>query len=165
MSSTQTTLPATSYPLSFQSTGASLPSFFTRRPLFSIACSLFSENTRGGGTSTKIAPLESATSSLFFPPLFAKQLPQPSVLPSLGVSAPPRQSIYCPFVFIFLQIAFPATPFFSQSSALPRGVGGHLCHPGVEILRMSALAPAERVYGTGLGWRRLTFSRRLLRGA
>src|SRR5216684_2019509 len=51
MSSTQTTLPAISYPLSFQSTGASLPSFFTRRPLFSIACSLFLQNTRGGGTS------------------------------------------------------------------------------------------------------------------
>src|SRR5258708_25629895 len=43
--------PATSYPLSFQSTGASLPSFFTRRPLFSIACSLFLQNTGGGGTS------------------------------------------------------------------------------------------------------------------
>src|SRR5260370_23360146 len=43
---------ATSYPLSFQSTAASLPSFFARRPLFSIACSLFSQNTRVGGTST-----------------------------------------------------------------------------------------------------------------
>ena len=31
--------------------------------------------------------------------------------------------IYAPFVFIFLRIAFPATPFFSQPSALPRGVG------------------------------------------
>ncbi len=28
-----------------------------------------------------------------------------------------------PFVFIFLRIAFPATPLFSQPSALPRGVG------------------------------------------
>src|SRR5712692_1184198 len=50
MTSTQFPSPATSYPLSFQSTAASLPSFFTRRPLFSITCSLFSQNTRGGGT-------------------------------------------------------------------------------------------------------------------
>ena len=48
MSSTQSHSPATSYPLSFQSTAASLPSLFARRPLFSIACSLFSENTRVG---------------------------------------------------------------------------------------------------------------------
>src|SRR5260370_39483401 len=52
MTSTQSPSPATSYPLSFQSTAASLPSFFARRPLFSIACSLFSQNTRVGGTST-----------------------------------------------------------------------------------------------------------------
>src|SRR6266478_1836619 len=53
MSSTQSHSPAASYPLSFQSAGASLPSFFARRPLFSIACSLFSENTRGGGSLPK----------------------------------------------------------------------------------------------------------------
>src|SRR5882762_6591010 len=52
MTSTQFPSPATSYPLSFQSTAASLPSFLARRPLFSIACSLFSQNTRGGGTPT-----------------------------------------------------------------------------------------------------------------
>src|SRR5712664_454033 len=52
MSSTQSPSPATSYPLSFQSAAASLSSFFSRRPLFSIACSLFSQNTRVGGTST-----------------------------------------------------------------------------------------------------------------
>src|SRR5258708_13665961 len=52
MISTKSPPPATSYPLSFQSTAASLSSFFARRPLFSIACSLFSQNTRVGGTST-----------------------------------------------------------------------------------------------------------------
>src|SRR6266404_7342814 len=52
MTSTHFPSPATSYPLSFQSAAASLPSVFARRPLFSIACSLFSENTRGGGTLT-----------------------------------------------------------------------------------------------------------------
>src|SRR6266851_3254797 len=52
MTSTQLPPLATGYPLSFQSTAASLPSFFARRPLFSIACSLFSENTRVGGTLT-----------------------------------------------------------------------------------------------------------------
>lgn len=49
MTSTQPDCPATSYPLSFQSTAASLLSVFARRPLFPITCSLFSENTRGGG--------------------------------------------------------------------------------------------------------------------
>src|SRR5258708_5288998 len=121
MSSTQTTLPATSYPLSFQSPGASLPSFFTRRPLFSIA------------------------STLFFPPLFARQLPQPSVLPFVRVSVPPRQSIYYPFVFILLQIPFPATPFVSHLYKTPGGVGVRLQHSGVEILRMSPVASLERV--------------------
>src|SRR5260370_7722289 len=52
MTSKQFPSPATGYPLSFQSTAASLPSFFARRPVFSITCSLFSENTRVGGTST-----------------------------------------------------------------------------------------------------------------
>src|SRR6266478_5203152 len=56
MSSTQSHSPAASYPLSFQSAGASLPSFFARRPLFSIACSLFSENTRGGGSLPTYEP-------------------------------------------------------------------------------------------------------------
>src|SRR6266404_4236847 len=52
MSSTQSHTPAPRYPLSLQSAAASSPSFFARRPLESIACSLFSENTRGGGTLT-----------------------------------------------------------------------------------------------------------------
>jgi hypothetical protein len=33
----------------------SLPSFFARRHLFSITCSLFSQNTRGGGTLAHLA--------------------------------------------------------------------------------------------------------------
>src|SRR5712691_7063475 len=77
--STQTTLPATSYPLFFQSTGASLPSFFTRRPLFSIACSLFSENTRVGGYLHKS-------------PLWNQQLPASFFRPCLQSSYPSRQS-------------------------------------------------------------------------
>ena len=52
MTSTHFPSPATSYPLSFQSAAASLPSVFARRPVFSITCSLFSQNTRGGGTLT-----------------------------------------------------------------------------------------------------------------
>src|SRR5258708_30572146 len=52
MTSTQLPPLAAGYPLSFQSAAASLPSLFARRPLFSIACSLFSQNTRVGGTST-----------------------------------------------------------------------------------------------------------------
>src|SRR5713226_2402656 len=151
MSSTQTTLPAISYPLSFQSTGASLPSCFTRRPLFSIACSLFSENTRVG-VPQQISPLESTTSSLFFPPLFARQLPQLSILPFVRVSAPPRQSIYCPFVFILLQIPFPGNLFFSHPYKTPGG-GGH----GAEIVRMSPVASLERVYGTGSAGEGLLF--------
>src|SRR6266446_8880794 len=56
MSSTQSHSPAASYPLSFQSTAASLSCLFACRPLFSIACSLFSENTRGGGTLPTYEP-------------------------------------------------------------------------------------------------------------
>src|SRR5216683_5823383 len=65
MTSTQFPSPATSYPLSFQSTAASLPSFLARRPLFSIACSLFSQNTRGGGTLTP--PHQAALLSSYAP--------------------------------------------------------------------------------------------------
>ena len=54
MTSTQFPSPSTSYPLSFQSTAASLPSFFARRPLVSITCSLFSENTRVGVSSSSV---------------------------------------------------------------------------------------------------------------
>ena len=42
----------------FQAFAASLPSFSTTRPLFSIACSLFSKNTRvGGGPRLHRSPL------------------------------------------------------------------------------------------------------------
>src|SRR5260370_28620948 len=78
----------------------------------------------GWGYLYKSPLLESTTSSLFFPPLFARQLPQLSILPFVRVSAPPRQSIYCPFVFILLQIPFPATPSFSLLSKTPGGCGG-----------------------------------------
>jgi hypothetical protein len=51
MTSTQFPPVASSYPLSFQSTAASLPSLFARRPLFSMACSLFLQNTGVGWVS------------------------------------------------------------------------------------------------------------------
>src|SRR5690348_5951862 len=56
MTSTRSQTPEYSYPVFFQSTAASLSSFFARRPLFSIACSLFSKNTRGGGSVPKCEP-------------------------------------------------------------------------------------------------------------
>src|SRR5260370_22233434 len=157
MSSTQTTLPAISYPLSFQSTGASLPSCFTRRPLFSIACSLFSENTRVG-VPQQISPVESTTSSLFFPPLFARQLPQLSILPFVRVSAPPRQSIYCPFVFILLQIPFPGNLFFSHPYKTPGGARRGDCSDVTCCVSRKGLRHGVRRRG-------LTFLLRLLRGA
>src|ERR1700738_4701600 len=40
----------TSYPLSFHIVAASLPSFSSSRPLFSITSRLFLQNTGGGGT-------------------------------------------------------------------------------------------------------------------
>src|SRR6267143_6198506 len=71
MTSTQSHSPAPSYLLSLQSAAASLPSFFARRPLESIACSLFSENTRGGGTLTH--PRQAS-----LPPLYAPRGASPS---------------------------------------------------------------------------------------
>jgi hypothetical protein len=56
MSSTQSHSPATSHPFSLQSIAASFLALFARRPLFSIACSLFSKNTRGGGSVPKCEP-------------------------------------------------------------------------------------------------------------
>ena len=59
---------------------------------------------------------------------------RPFVPPQLRVFSQPFD--FCrPFAFILLRIAFPATPFFSQPSALPGGVTlrrapcrlGHLC--------------------------------------
>jgi hypothetical protein len=69
-------------------------------PLFSIACALFDQNTRGGIPShASVRPISASSVSL-------------------------RQSQPCrPFVFMVLRIAFPASPFVSQSSALPPGVG------------------------------------------
>src|SRR6266851_8775179 len=100
----------------------------------------------------------------FFRPCLQDSYPQPSVLPSLRVSAPApaptwsgRQSIYCPFVFILLRIPFPTNPFFSHPYKTPGGVGGHLCHPSMEIVRMSPVASLERVYGTGSAGEDLLF--------
>jgi hypothetical protein len=50
-------------------------SFSHSLPLFSIACRLFYQNTRGG-VSPEISLLESTTSRLFFFALFATQLPR-----------------------------------------------------------------------------------------
>ena len=102
----------------------SLPSFFARRPVFSITSSLFLQNA-GVGVPPQIPLLESATYRLFFRALFAKQL---TVLPSLaGILSPclrwrrlPRpgrggKSRLCSsFVFTTLRIPFPATPVFSH---------------------------------------------------
>jgi hypothetical protein len=69
-------------------------------PLFSIACALFDQNTRGGIPS------------------------HASVRPTSVASVSRWHTQSCrPFVFMVLRIAFPASPLFSKSSALPRGVG------------------------------------------
>src|ERR1700738_4427769 len=51
----------------------SLPSFFARRPVFSITSSLFLQNA-GVGVPPQVPLLESATYGLFFRALLAKQL-------------------------------------------------------------------------------------------
>jgi hypothetical protein len=68
--------------------------------LFSIACALFDQNTRGG-------------------------IPSHASVRTISVASVSRwQTQFCrPFVFMVLRIAFPASPFLSQSSALPPGVG------------------------------------------
>src|SRR5216683_3105269 len=53
------------------------------------------------------------------PPALVAALPQGALRPPCRSSFQPP--IRSPFVFIFLRIAFPATPLFSHSSALPRG--------------------------------------------
>jgi hypothetical protein len=82
----------------------SLRSF--RRPprLFSIACGLFVQNTGGVGASV--------TSPLSAPACSCRRVSALSF------------AFFChAFVFMALQIAFPATPFFCETSALPPGCG------------------------------------------
>ncbi len=58
------------------------------------------------------------------PPAPVAALPQDALRPVLSLELPTsnfQPPIRSPFVFIFLRIAFPATPLFSHSSALPRG--------------------------------------------
>ncbi len=56
-------------------------------------------------------------------PAFSLRLLGPSVAPPICV----------PFVFILLRLAFPATPFFSQPSALPRGCGVRTSVPPLRV--------------------------------
>jgi hypothetical protein len=117
----QPSQPKTVQHLSFQPLAASLPSFCDSHPLFSTAYSLFSQSTRGG-VPPKISLLESTTSRLFFPDLFATQLSQSPGSPSV----PPGNRICWPFVFTTLRIPFPATPLFSHPSKTSGGVGSHV---------------------------------------
>jgi hypothetical protein len=72
-------------------------SFPNSNPLFSTVCRLFSQNTGGMGTCASAVHKSQATNH--------------------------ESRRFCwPFVFMVLQIAFPASPFLSQSSALPPGV-------------------------------------------
>jgi hypothetical protein len=82
--------------------------------------------TPGVGVPVNIHPFLSTTSRLFF----GASCNDSTGLQPLGFNlgfrpvlcAPVVSPICSPFVFMILRIAFPATPFFSQPSALPGGV-------------------------------------------
>ena len=85
----------------------SLRSFSHSLPLFSTACSLFYENTRGwvGGPATGTD--RAIRVRRFFSSLAAHHSPLPTV----------------PFAFITIQTPFPRTPLFSHPSKSLGGVG------------------------------------------
>ena len=164
MSSTQTTLPATSYPLSFQSTAASLSSLFARRPLFSIACSLFSENTRGGGTSTNLPFGISNFQPLLSVPVCKTVTPSvnPAFCPRLGASA---AIDLLPLCFHTLTNPFSHKPFLFTSIQNPRGCGGPPLPSQHGDCSDVTCCVSRKGLRHGLRRRRLTFFRRLLRAA
>ena len=97
--------------------------------------------TPGVGVPPQTSPLESATSSLFFSGPVITQL--------RGSRRRPRCTPICsPFVFITIRIAFPATPFFSEPSALPGGVGYHRSY-----LLFGARFRKRPYIGRKVGWR------------
>ncbi len=164
MSSTQTTLPATSYPLSFQSTGASLPSFFTRRPLFSIACSLFSENTRVGVPSTNLPFGINNFQPLLSVPVCKTVTPAVNLAfcPRLGASA---AIDLLPLCFHTLTSPFSHKPFLFTSIQNPRGCGGPPLPSQHGDCSDVTCCVSRKGLRHGLRRRRLTFFRRLLRAA
>jgi len=113
-------------------------SFFSAFPLFSTACSLFFQNTRGGGYLVR------SFSSL-------------RRLCALCVSALLFRFDFCrSFVFITLRIPFPAcppdswraTPFLSQPCKLPGGVGAHIQekNPWQTRVPLRPLSPFNAVF-------------------
>jgi hypothetical protein len=134
-SATQSPLPVTSYPPSFQAIAASLRSFFTRRPLLSTTSTLFLQNTWGGGTSAD-------PSHASLPPSYAPRgasipcgLSRLRILPvTTGVCAPPtRFRFFCvcgihnllALCFHILTNPFSPNPFLFTSMQNPRGGGRH----------------------------------------
>ena len=119
-------------PFCFHILAGSLSSPKKSTPLESSKSRLFFQNTRGGGTA-KIASLESTTSRLFFPALFASQLrprlrslslrPGASLASQSGplcfnlcVNSAPSAPLRYPFssVFVFVAPARCGRPLFSQ---------------------------------------------------
>src|SRR6266851_5074379 len=78
----------------------------------------------------------------------------PAFCPRLGASAAIDLFSLC---FHTLTNPFSHKPFLFTSIQNPRGGGGHLCHPSMEIVRMSPVASLERVYGTGSAGEGLLF--------
>src|SRR6266851_3970910 len=120
---------ATSYPLSFQSTAASLSSLFARRPLFSITCSLFSENTRGGGTPTNRSFGINNFQPLFSAPVCKAVTPafNPAISPRLCAGACPDlvggAIDLLPLCFHILTNCFSRNPFLFTIIRIAPGCG------------------------------------------
>jgi hypothetical protein len=89
----------------------------------------------------RLADSFAKTTSFFANPLCASSVLSTPSLPGASKGALSFHTSICsPFVFTTLRIAFPATPFFSQPSALPRGVGSPFSVPVLARL-YSVLAP------------------------
>jgi hypothetical protein len=98
-----------------------LLSFFDSDPLLSTACSLFSQNTRGRGTSAKL-PFRISN----FQPLFSHSVCNlvtppvcPAISPRFGVSA---AIALLPLCFHTLTNSFSRNSFIFKSIQIPRGV-------------------------------------------
>jgi hypothetical protein len=96
-------------PTLLRSLQLSCRSFCNSLPLFSIACSLFSQNTGGGGIH---CPL----------PTIHYPLSAPFVFTTIQIP-PPARSISRSFIFIRLQNPSLATPFFSHPCKSQGGCG------------------------------------------
>jgi hypothetical protein len=129
----------------------SLRSFFTRRPLFSITSRLFSQNTRGGGTSTNLHLRISNIQTLF--PRPACKAVNSHAIPArnpLSVYSVPLWQIQFSFALCFhiLTNCFPRKPFSFTTIRIARGCGGSSSFPSWFACAQASRGPRMIAYET-----------------